>query len=185
MPQTPTSLDEIRGIFRSEGSAPKKILITPSGGNPQARKHWDDTIAHAKGFVDPILRALLDEEQFRQLQGTHGDGRAQFWGARPTHDKKMEIIQSGDIAIFSGGGKVTAVARVGVIFKNANFANALWPPKEGEHSWHNVFSLSNIVFTAIRHAELNQILGYKASNHYQSLIVPDEAKVTKLIALLT
>lgn len=185
IPSTPTHFDEIQRLFRpsdSEHSMPRRVLVMPTGKSPEAQKHWRDTIAQMVRFLDHLLYSKLDEVQITQLKSLHPDGRAQFWGSRPVHDKKMANIRYGDLAVFTSGGHVVGIARVGAIFQNAAFADVLWPPKSGTESWHTVFSLLDFINTYIANAELNEIFGYKLSNHYQGLLVPDDSKAKKFFA---
>jgi serine/threonine protein kinase len=185
--QKPTHFNQILGSFkpsREEHSTPKRILITPWGSTLEARKHWEDTVEQSVRFLDDLLSSKLDVIHLTRLKRLHPDGQAQFWGSRPVHDKKLANINSGDLALFTGGGHVVGIARVGVIFQNAAFADILWRPKPGEQSWHTVFSLLDFMNTYIPNAELNEILGYKLGNHYQSLVVPDETKAQKLLVKL-
>ncbi|MDN3294025.1 hypothetical protein QWM81_08185 [Streptomyces ficellus] len=163
------------------------VLISPSYGKPEARQHWHDTLDQEVQFDTPSHRGLLSGEQFDALIGVHPEGRARFWGAKPSHDKKMALVAPGDVVLFTGKKHVLAIGEVGVIFRNADFAARLWPPKGSAPGWHTVYSLVAFERTDITYAELNEIIGYKNNHDFpgQILLTDDRAQAVCEAFLLT
>jgi hypothetical protein len=148
-----------------------RVLVNPSYGRPEAKRHWRDTIDQEVPFLEDPCRRELTDMQFGRLIDLHPDGRAHFWGARARHDAKMAAVRTGDLALFAGAKLIRGVARVGAIFQNVTFADVLWPPKPGGDSWHTVYSLLDFTPTAIPYQELSTILGYKSSFDYPGQLV--------------
>ena len=155
-----------------------RVLVSPSYGSAETRRHWADTMAKEVAFTEHRLGAVLLEEQRALLTRWHPDGRAHFWGATAAHDKAMSEVARGDIVLFTGQNRVRAVGEVGVIFRNREFADLLWPPKPGGTSWHTVYSLLDIVAADIPYARLNSVIGYKPNYNYpgQILLRGDKAR---------
>ncbi|MBZ9642942.1 hypothetical protein [Streptomyces sp. PSKA30] len=151
-------------------SAPR-LLISPSYGSAESRQHWKDTLDQTVPFAEEKYSRYLTEGQHRQLLTLHPEGHSRFWGATPGHDAKMAAVATGDVVLFTGKNHVRAVGEVGVIFRNREFADALWPPKEGGESWHTVYSLRQFETTELPYAALNALLGYKSNFAYPGQLV--------------
>lgn len=149
------------------------MLILPSYGNREARKHWHETLDQTVPFGDAKYRNEMTVPQLVRLIHLHPDGRVHFWGSRASHDSKMAHVRTGDLALFTGDRHVRAIAKIGAIFRNEKLANALWPPKPGSDRWQTVFSLLNFSPTRIPYQELNGILGYKNTFQYPRMILLD------------
>ncbi|MFF9220715.1 hypothetical protein [Streptomyces viridosporus] len=156
-------------------SAPR-LLISPSYGSAESRQHWKDTLDRTVPFTDERYGRHLTESQRRQLLTLHPEGRSRFWGARPRHDDKMAAVTTGDVVLFTGDNHVRAIGEVGVIFRNQEFADALWPPKQGGESWRTVYSLRQFQTTELPYTVLNSLLGYKSNFKYPGQMVFSEEK---------
>lgn len=143
-----------------------KVLVSPSYGSAEARQHWHDTLDQEVDYRERHRRRLLTESVLADLDRSHPHGKARFWGARPAHDKKMATVTTGDVVLFTGDNQVRAIGEVGVIFRNADFAACLWPPKDGAEGWYTVYSLTAFERTDIPYEELNEVVGYKSNHAY-------------------
>ncbi|MFD7276020.1 hypothetical protein ACFV80_02995 [Streptomyces sp. NPDC059862] len=148
-----------------------RVLISPSYGSPETRRHWADTIDRQVDFTDPRHDSLLAADQRARLQALHPEGRARFWGATPAHDKKFADVVTGDVVLFTGRNKVRAIGEVGAIFRNRAFADLLWPPRVGGPSWHTVYSLVDLVPADIPYEELNAAIGYRPTHNFPGQMV--------------
>jgi len=148
-----------------------RVLISPSYGSSETRRHWADTIDREVEFTAPRNDGLLAAEQREQLHSLHPDGRARFWGATPAHDKKFEDVATGDVVLFTGQGQVRAIGEVGAVFRNRALADALWPPRDDGPSWHTVYSLLDVVPSDITYEELNASIGYKPAHNFPGQMV--------------
>ncbi len=148
-----------------------RVLISPSYGSPTTRRHWADTVDQLVPFTDDRYVHALSAEQRARLQTVHPDGTACLWGAGPAHDTKMCDVVPGDIVLFTGQGRVRAVAEIGTIFRNAELADLLWPPEPGGRSWHTVYTLLDLVEADIPYSELNAVLGYQPNYSYPGQLV--------------
>jgi hypothetical protein len=120
-----------------------KILLAPSYGNRNAKRHYHDTIDGWVHFEDERLKALLTDGELAGLRERHPEGVAHFWGARASA-KRMDELLTGDIVLFTGDNKVKASGEVGFRFLNKPFADKLWREDEGEDSFVHVYSVLNV-----------------------------------------
>ncbi|WP_330303809.1 MULTISPECIES: hypothetical protein [unclassified Streptomyces] len=148
-----------------------RVLISPSYGSTQTRRHWADTVDRQVDFTVPRHDGLLAADHRAQLQNLHPEGRARFWGATPAHDGKFSDVATGDVVLFTGGNRVRAIGEVGAIFRNREFADLLWPPQADGPSWHTVYSLLDLVPADIPYAELNAAIGYKPAHNFPGQMV--------------
>ncbi|MDH6227369.1 hypothetical protein [Streptomyces sp. MJP52] len=150
------------------------ILISPSYGSPETRRHWADTIDRLVDFATSPRRDALTDQQFEKLITLHPEGNARFWGASPHHDARFADVTTGHIVLFTGQNRVRAVGEVGAVFRNKEFADLLWPPGNGP-SWHTVYSVLNVISVDIPYTDLNDTLGYKPSFTYPGqMFIRDE-----------
>ncbi|MGW7149217.1 hypothetical protein ACWGII_36460 [Streptomyces sp. NPDC054855] len=126
-----------------------RVLISPSYGSPETRRHWADTLAEQVDFTDARYADALTAPQRETLLELHPQGAARFWGATPSHDKKMQGVDTGDVVLFTGESRVRAVGEVGAVFRNRDLADRLWPPSRDGKSWHTVYSLLDLTDAAI------------------------------------
>ncbi|WP_436993088.1 hypothetical protein [Streptomyces sp. enrichment culture] len=148
-----------------------RLLVSPSYGSPESRQHWKDTLDQCVPFADEEYSRHLTEDQHRRLLTLHPEGRCRFWGATPGHDAKMAAVTTGDVVLFTGKNRVRAIGEVGAIFRNREFADALWPPRQGGESWHTVYSLREFQTTELPYEALNALLGYKPNFKYPGQLV--------------
>ncbi len=146
-----------------------RVLISPSYGSPQTRRHWADTVDREVDFT--LYDELLTDDQRIALKALHPEGSARFWGATGAHDRKFTDVSTGDVVLFTGQSQVRAIGEVGAIFRNRALADLLWPPQAGGSSWHTVYSLLDLVPAAIPYEELNAALGYKPAHSFPGQMV--------------
>lgn len=155
----------------SKTAAAPRLLISPSYGSAESRQHWKDTLGQTVPFTDEKYSRHLTGSQRQQLLSLHPEGCSRFWGAAPGHDSKMVSVATGDVVLFTGKNRVRAIGEVGVIFRNREFADTLWPPKQGGDSWHTVYSLREFQTTELPYTFLNSLLGYKPNFQYPGQLV--------------
>ncbi|KOU04055.1 hypothetical protein ADK86_08855 [Streptomyces sp. NRRL F-5755] len=141
-----------------------------------------DTVEQPVPFVDSRYARTLTSEQRRRLLAAHPEGRARFWGAVPSHDKKMRDVAPDDVVLFTGGNRVRAVGEIGVIFRNRELADLLWPPPdESAPSWHTVYTLLDLTDTDIPYHDLNAALGYKPTHVFPGQMVFSEDRARPVL----
>ncbi|MFB6643012.1 hypothetical protein ACFCYF_37970 [Streptomyces chartreusis] len=148
-----------------------RVLVSPSYGSPETRRHWADTVDRQVEFTAPRVDSVLTGEQREQLGSLHPEGSARFWGATPAHDRKLADVAAGDVVLFTGQGQVRAIGEVGAIFRNGALADLLWPPRNGGASWHTVYSLLDLVPADIPYEELNASIGYRPAHNFPGQMV--------------
>lgn len=157
------------------------VVIQPSFGNPDARRHWRDTLDQQIDFrVDPLAAALTHSERVA-LDLVHPDGTARFWGATGNQDSQMEKLGVGDVVLFTGAKMVRAVGEVGFSFRNERAANALWDPHPERGSYRNVYSLLNFQTTEIPYEEIWDLPGFNHGDNFMGLRFLDATKADVLL----
>ncbi|MFE3740237.1 hypothetical protein [Streptomyces sp. NPDC059134] len=148
-----------------------RLLVSPSFGSAESRRHWEDTLAQPVPFADSRYAGALTDDQLSRLMKYHPDGAARFWGATSGHDTKMAEVSTGDVVLFTGKNHVRAIGEIGAIFRNRSFADLMWPPNPGGESWHTVYSLRQFEPAEIPYATLSGLLGYKSNFQYPGQLV--------------
>ncbi|MFJ5258977.1 hypothetical protein ACIQAC_00675 [Streptomyces sp. NPDC088387] len=147
------------------------VLISPSYGSTETRRHWADTVDRPVAFTEPRYDELVTRDQRARLEALHPEGHARFWGATPAHDKKFADVGTGDVVLFTGQNQVRAIGEVGAIFRNGAFADRLWPPQPGGPSWHTVYSLLDVFPANFTYTELNSSIGYSPAFNFPGQLV--------------
>ncbi|MFE0131121.1 hypothetical protein ACFWY6_06005 [Streptomyces sp. NPDC059037] len=132
-------------------------------------------------FTDSRYAEALTTEQRAMLLDLHPEGKARFWGATPSHDGKMQGVATGDVVLFTGENRVRAVGEVGVIFRNQELADRLWPPSVDGKSWHTVYTLLDLADAAIPYADLNMAIGYRPAHNFPGQMVLRDDKARSVL----
>ncbi|MGW7269767.1 hypothetical protein ACWGH5_04575 [Streptomyces sp. NPDC054864] len=158
-----------------------RVLISPSYGSAETRRHWADTLEQPVAFTDSRYAKMLTAQQRQLLLELHPEGTARFWGATPSHDKKMQGVDTGDVVLFTGENRVRAVGEVGAVFRNRALADRLWPPLPEGKSWHTVYSLLDFADAAIPYTDLNAAIGYKPAHNFPGQMVLRNEKARSVL----
>lgn len=152
-----------------------QVFIQPSYGTPEARRHWADTLARTVAFQE----AGLDSADLARLKAAHPSGRARFWGATAKHDRRMDSLAAGDVALLTGRKHVLAIGEVGHAFRDPSFARSLWHPDPAKCLWSNVYSLRRYWPVRIPYEEIWALPGFTAGDNFMGLrfLAPDKAAV--------
>ncbi|MES4904896.1 MULTISPECIES: hypothetical protein [unclassified Streptomyces] len=159
------------GDKSGESTFDARLLVSPAYGKAESRQHWQDTLEQPVRFTGPDYVGKLTSDQLHRLLELHPDGQARFWGARPSHDRKMEPVTTGDVVLFTGQNHIRAIGEIGAIFRNRSFADAMWPPEKDGQSWHTVYSLRQFTLAEVPYETLNALLGYKSNMKYAGQLV--------------
>ncbi|MGW4946246.1 hypothetical protein ACWEOZ_32210 [Actinoplanes sp. NPDC004185] len=158
-----------------------QVVIQPSYGNPDAWRHWEDTLDKEVDFTTPARRAALSVDERLHLERLHPSGTARFWGATGNHDVNMAKLTTGDVILFTGKKLVRAIGEVGYSFCNARFADTLWSAHEDRGSYRNVYSLLSFQPTDIPYEEVWELPGFNAGDNFMGLRFVDDTKGATLI----
>lgn len=111
----------------------------------------------------------MPSTQRAELDATHPDGTARFWGATAKHDKKMDTLAAGDVVLLTGQKHVRAVGEVGCSFRNHEFARRLWTPDPANCLWSNVYSLRVYRTVWIPYEEIWALPGFTTGDNFMGL----------------
>ncbi|KAI9884648.1 MAG: hypothetical protein M1823_003568 [Watsoniomyces obsoletus] len=146
-----------------------KVIIQPSYGNKDARRHWQDTLDQEVPFITDARQSTLTTEQRARLTTYHPTGSARFWGATGNHDARMATLNRGDVILFTGLKIVRAVGEVGYSFHNPAFADTLWDAHPTRGSYTNVYSLLAFQSTDIPYEEIWNLPGFNNGDNFMGL----------------
>ncbi len=79
-----------------------RVVIQPSYGNPNAWRHWADTLEQEVEYESTGYADALSGTERAALDRLHPAGRARFWGATANHDSRMASLVKGDVVLFTG-----------------------------------------------------------------------------------
>jgi hypothetical protein len=159
-----------------------RVIIQPSYGNPEARRHWADTLDRPVAYREPRYADVLTDAERAALAVEHPTGLARFWGATPQHDKKMDTLADGDIVLLTGRKHVRAVGAVGCLLRNDEFARRLWTPDPARCLWRNVYSFRAYRPVSIRYEEIWALPGFTTGDNFMGLRFLDPEKSATVLA---
>lgn len=159
-----------------------RVIIQPSFGNREARRHWADTLDRPVRYREPRYADVLTDAELTALSGEHPDGLARFWGATPQHDKKMDTLAAGDVVLLTGQKHVRAVGAVGCRLRNDEFARRLWTPDPVRCLWRNVYSFRAYRPAWIPYEEIWALQGFTVGDNFMGLRFLDPGKSAAILA---
>jgi hypothetical protein len=154
-----------------------QVFIQPSYGTPEARRHWADTLDREVPFREVRFAGALHPGDLARLTALHPTDRSRFWGAAERHDRRMDTVTTGDVALLTGRKHVLAIGEVGHCLRNPELARRLWRPDPARCLWSNVYSLRGFRFTRIPYEEIWALPGFNAGDNFMGLrfLAPDKA----------
>jgi hypothetical protein len=161
-----------------------QVLIQPSYGNAETRRHWADTLDSCVDFRESRYSSVLTAETSARLVALHPDGKARFWGATAKHDKRMDRLAAGDVVLLTGQKHVRAIGAVGCCFRDHEFARRLWSPDPARCLWSNVYSLVAYRPTWIPYEEIWALPGFNAGDNFMGLRLLSDHKAQTVLAHL-
>jgi hypothetical protein len=153
-----------------------RVIIQPSYGNAEARRHWADTLDRPVPFHDARYAEVLTRQERELLAATHPGGTARFWGATAKHDRRMATLAAGDVVLLTGQKHVRAIGEIGCVIANDEFARGLWRPDPARCLWRNVYSLRVYRHVMIRYEEVWALPGFTVNDNFMGLRFLNEEK---------
>ncbi|MCG8916593.1 hypothetical protein L6E12_12410 [Actinokineospora sp. PR83] len=153
-----------------------RVVIQPSYGKAETRRHWADTLDRAVPFPEARRAGALDAEHLAGLTAAHPGGTARFWGATARHDRTMEHIGAGDVFLLTGQKHVRGIGVVGHGFRDHAFARWLWTPRPQDCLWSNVYSFTDFRPTWIPYEEIWALPGFNPGDNFMGLRLLSEEK---------
>ncbi len=160
------------------------MIIQPSYGTKEARRHWADTLDRPVPFLRRRYAEVLSAAERAELTAEHPDGEARFWGATAQHDKKMDNLDAGDVVLLTGRKHVRAVGTVGCRLRNDELARRLWNPDPARCLWRNVYSFHAYHPTAIPYEHLWALPGFTVGDNFMGLRFLDAEKSATIVTRL-
>lgn len=136
-----------------------RLVLQPCGG-PDAQRHFHDT---AEQPVVLDQHPEIPEEHLEPLKSIYPSGKAAVWGLTPgkNNSKSFERLEAGDVAAFTGNGRVFAVGTITYKLQSQELARALWGETEDGKTWEHVYFLDDVREVDVPYSALNNAVGYK------------------------
>lgn len=158
------------------------LLVHPSRGKKDGQLNAGISLLRPVR-LDAAAAHLLTSDESLELRKRHGDS-ARFWGTYRHNLKKYQRVTEGDPVLFTGGGGIWAVGRIGFQFKNRQFAQALWHSHPEKGVYEYVYSVVDYRPVNVDYEVVNAALGHKPSNHFQAMASYVDAKADAVIEAL-
>jgi hypothetical protein len=162
----------------------RHVVIQPSYGTPEARRHWADTLDRRVPFRDTRYAEVLTDDERAALDAVHPMGRARFWGATDKHDRKFDRLGAGDVVLLTGRKRVRAVGEIGCVLRNPGLARRLWTPDPAKCLWSNVFSFRDYQVSDVPYAAVWALPGFNAGDNFMGLRLLGADKAATVLSWL-
>ncbi|GLZ41931.1 hypothetical protein [Actinokineospora sp. NBRC 105648] len=155
------------------------VVIQPSYGSPEVRRHWADTLDTEVPFAEPHYADALRAEDLSRLRALHPSGSARFWGTTERHDHRVDRLSTGDVAVLTGAKHVRAIGRIGHLVRAPEFARRLWTPDPARCLWSNVYSLTDYRRVQVPYEVVWALPGFTAGDNFMGLrlLTPEKSAV--------
>ncbi|MFE1322497.1 hypothetical protein [Kitasatospora phosalacinea] len=157
------------------------VAIQPAYGNQTARSHWRITLDQEVPFTESPHLGPLTPAQLDNLVAAHPTGRARFWGSTKVHDRGMDRLHPGDVVLFTGDSMVRGVGEIGVMFRNAAFADTMWTQDPAHGSWRNVYSLAAFQPTEIPYKEIWALPSFNTNDVFRRLRILEGDRAEEIL----
>lgn len=158
-----------------------RVILQPAGSG-DASVHYQDTIKNSVPLER--IEPYVSKEEINILKEIY-DNNALVWGVTPGKDGvnigKWDRIKIGDVALFSGKGRVFSSSIVTYKCLNRELANELWGEHTNGQYWEYIYFLDELKPLDIPYHDFNKVVGYSPNNIIQGFTVLDERKSRKLI----
>ncbi|MDZ4619399.1 HNH endonuclease [Bacillus cereus] len=151
------------------------IILQPTG-----KKEFSSNSTMSAGVDLSRIKSFLKLEEFNCLSDIYKDNVIHVWGVAPGNGveniREWEKVKRGDIAVFSGKGKIFASATVTYKINNPELANHLWGESGEEQTWEYVYFLERVKHQFIDINDFNALLGYSINYSIRGFRVLDQEK---------
>ena len=161
---------------------PMRVIIQPSYGTKEARRHWSVTLDRPVPFLRPRYAEVLSPAERAGLLAEHPDGQARFWGSTARHDRRMDDLTAGDVVLLTGRKHVRAVGTIGCCLRNDELARRLWDPDPARCLWRNVYTFRAYRPVAIPYERVWALPGFSAGDNFMGLRLLDAEKSATVVA---
>ncbi|MFC4857940.1 hypothetical protein [Actinophytocola glycyrrhizae] len=158
-----------------------RVIIQPSYGTKEARRHWAETLDRPVPFLRPPYTEALSAAERAELVAVHPDGQARFWGATAQHDRRMDVLDTGDVVLLTGQKHVRAVGAVGCRLRNDELARRLWNPDPARCLWRNVYTFRAYRPVAIPYEHVWALPGFTVGDNFMGLRFLDAEKSATVV----
>ncbi|WP_414941676.1 hypothetical protein [Amycolatopsis sp. cmx-11-51] len=158
-----------------------RVIIQPSYGTKEARRHWAETLDRPISFLRPRYAEALSADERAELIAAHPGGEARFWGATAQHDRKMDNLDTSDFVLLTGQKHVRAAGTVGRCLRNDELARRLWNPDPARCLWRNVYTFHTYHPTAIPYEHVWALPGFTVGDNFMGLRFLDAEKSATIV----
>lgn len=158
------------------------VILQPAGSGA-AKIHFIDTIRNTVELS--IIEPFLSNGEYELVNTIYENGTIPIWGVTPgktsANIKKWNRINTGDVTLFSGKGKIFATAVVTLKIHNPDLAIELWGRDDSGQTWEYIYFLDEVQEVSIPYLQFNKVVGYADNYIIQGFNLLDEEKSTKVL----
>lgn len=155
-----------------------RVVLQPAGSGA-ASVHYVDTIEHPVPLSKVIRHLPKDQAPF--VSELYFGRAVPVWGVTAgkgrVNIRKWQSLSSGDIALFSGNGRIFNAGEITYTFRSRELALDLWKTNEDGETWEYIYLLDCMREVDIPYATFNKAAGYALNNIIQGFTVLDEGRV--------
>ena len=157
-----------------------KLILQPAG-NPDARKHYNDTIKTPVNLEK--ISKYLSIEDHDTLKKIYPDNKCYIWGVTPKSSNitQWNKISDNDIALFARNNMIFSYGISCYKMISHDLAAYLWEYDKDGFTWEYIYFLKNITPLSYTYLEMNQAIGYKPKYNYRGFNVVDSKRRTQAI----
>ena len=139
------------------------VALQPAG-NPESRKHYNDTI---ESPVDLSLHSALLGGDYEGLLKVFPKGSAQLWGVTPglggVNIGKYNRLSVGDTVLFARDGIFFWAGTVAYLLHNKPLATTLWGTNHNDQTWEYMYALDEGRNINLPRATVQELIGERPS----------------------
>ena len=160
-----------------------KLILQPAG-NPDARKHYNDTIKTPVNLKK--ISKYLSIEDYDTLKKIYPDNKCYIWGVTPKSSNiaQWNKISDNDISLFARNNMIFSYGISCYKTISHDLAAYLWEYDNDGFTWEYIYFLKNITPLSYTYLEMNQAIGYAPKYNYRGFNVVDSDRSSNVINLL-
>lgn len=156
-----------------------KVILQPAGG-PDARRHYEDTIA--KNVPLAALVKFVRPQELNDLKKIYGKDGGPVWGVVAGINRtKWMRIEPGDIVLFTGQKRIYSKGNITYRLHSPKLARHLWGQDQDGKTWEYIYFLKEISSADIPYEKLNQHAGYSPDYYVPGFSVLDQSRSDNVI----
>jgi hypothetical protein len=121
----------------------RNVFVVVAGGNPAAKKHFEDTIQRKRTVEE--VRGFLPSQEIENLESIYHGSNFIVWGAvpGPMNESRWEKMKAGDVVLVYNGGRIRFAGEIAAKVRNKELARYFWRENEAGSTWELMYFIVN------------------------------------------